>query len=119
MSGTSKNIVNGTYTAPDVSRDLLPWAIDRLAKEEPEAVFLNVTGVGGNKKITFRQYANAINGTAWWLEHHLGRGHIDEGLAYLGSSGGDMYFPILLVAAVKAGYFVSPMALLFHSWAPS
>ena len=103
----TKNIVNGSYAAPDVSRDLVPVALDRLAKEDPEAVFVTLASETGNKSITFRQYANAINGVAWWLENQIGRSYTNEGLAYLGTGGGDLFYAVLFIAAVKAGYYVS------------
>ena len=101
------NGAGDTYTAPDVSQELLPVVIDRLAEEDPDGVFVTLCTGNGNEPILFRQYANAINRTASWLERQLGRGDNGEGLAYLGTGGGDIYYAILLVAAVKAGYFVS------------
>lgn len=92
---------------PDISRQLMPVLIDQIAKDEPEASFLSLSNENGYTTITFAQYANAINGVAWWLEHTIGKGHLGEALAYFGSGGGDLYYAILLIAAHKAGYYVS------------
>ncbi|KAL8732909.1 MAG: hypothetical protein Q9166_002510 [cf. Caloplaca sp. 2 TL-2023] len=94
----------GVYEAADVSRDILPVVIDRLVQTDPEGVFVTLSTQTGNQIITNWQYANAINGVAWWLEHHLGKGHKDEGLAYFGTGGGDVFYAILMMGAVKAGY---------------
>ena len=103
----SNGSFHSRYEAPDVSQDLMPAVIDRLAKTDPEGIFLTLSTKAGNKDIIYRQYANAINGAAWWLEQEIGRSHKDEGLAYFGTGGGDICYAILLVAAVKAGYHVS------------
>ena len=91
----------------DFSRQLMPVVIDQIAREEPDAAFISLTNETGYTTISFGQYANAINGVAWWLEHNIGKGDLGEALAYMGTGGGDIYYAILLVAAHKAGYYVS------------
>ena len=98
---------NRSYDAPDISRELLPVVLDRVARQSPEAIFVTVASGNGNNTITFRQYANAVSGVAWFLENKIGKGHNDEGLAYFGTGGGDIYYAILFIAAVKVGYYVS------------
>ena len=95
----------------DISRQLMPVVIDQIAKEEPETSFISLSNETGYTTITFSQYANAINGVAWWLEHNIGKGDLGEALAYLGTGGGDIYYAILLIAAHKAGYYVSSISL--------
>ena len=95
----------------DVSRQLMPVLIDQAAKEEPETSFISLANEIGCTAINYGQYANAINGAAWWLEHNIGKGHLGEALAYLGSGGGDVYYAILLIAAHKAGYYVTSLSL--------
>lgn len=94
-------------------RKLIPTVVDQIAETEPEAVWATVSvspfGIdAGFQTITYQQFANAINGIAWWLEEELGRGDTTEPLVYFGTGGSDIRYPILLIAAVKAGYFVSP-----------
>ena len=52
--------------------------------------------------LTYKEFGNAINHTAWWLKEHL---HEDstrfETLAYTGPK--DLRYPILAVAALKMG----------------
>ena len=95
----------------DISKQLMPVVIDQIAKEEPETPFISLSSEIGYTTITFSQYANAINGVAWWLEHNIGKGDLGEALAYLGTGGGDIYYAILLIAAHKAGYYVSSISL--------
>ena len=100
-------------SSSDAYRQLLPTAVDQIAETEPEAVWASVsispTGVdAGYQNITYQQFANAINGVAWWLEEQLGRGNTTEPLAFFGTDGTDVRYPILLIAAIKARYYVSP-----------
>ena len=102
---------DGSYEAPDVSRDLMPVVIDRLAREKPDAIFITLCTAKGLDAITYKQYANAVNSTARWLERELGKSDNNEALAYFGTGGGDIRYAILLVAAVKVGYHVSLLVL--------
>ena len=95
----------------DISRQLMPAVIDQIAKEEPETSFVSLSNEIGYTTITFGQYANAINGVAWWLEHNIGKSDLGEALAYFGTGGGDIYYAILLIAAHKAGYYVNSVSL--------
>ena len=103
----AKNDTRARHAPPDVSRELMPVLIDRIASEDPNGVFVTLASESGNRPITFKQYANAINGVAFWLESRLGRSFTNQCLAYMGIGGGDLFYPILLIAAVKAGYYVS------------
>lgn len=107
--------VSGADSVSDVSRDLIPVVIDRLAEEDPMAVFVTLASETGLKAITFKQYANAINKVAFWLEHEMGTKPQNGGLAYFGTGGGDIGYAILLIAAVKAGYHVRRVPLSLHT----
>ena len=68
---------------------LLPVLIDEMATSHPTALWIEYpaesTSYGaGYKQITYAQFANAINGTARWIEVTLGRGEIGEILNYIG-----------------------------------
>ena len=102
-----------SFGSADFSKQLMPVVIDRIAKAEPDALFVALATGNGYKKITFSQYANAINVAAYWLEHQLGKSNMDEGLAYFGAGPCDVCYAILLIAAVKAGYHVSS-DIIFH-----
>ena len=103
-------------SAPPASRDvsplLLPTAVDRIAEVEPQAMWIAmplapVEGKYEYKHITYHQFANAINSVAWWLDKEIGKSPNVQSLAYFGTGGGDIGYPILLIAAVKAGFYVT------------
>ena len=64
--------------------------VDQIAQEEPQATGLVAPGKDEYQHVTYRQFANAINDTAWWLEEQLGKGDMTQSLAFLGTSGGDI-----------------------------
>ncbi|KAI2996525.1 hypothetical protein CBS147346_9312 [Aspergillus niger] len=98
-------------TVPDVSQfdprtQLLPHIVDHYAKVKPEAIYAEypvslMSYDDGYRPITFKAFANAINGIAWWLTEKLGPGD-GETLAYVGPN--DLRYPALVLGAVKAGY---------------
>lgn len=61
---------------PDAGRRLLPSVVDELADTEPDRVLYEVPVdkdlVLPYRKITARQYAQAIDRAAWWLRDSLG-----------------------------------------------
>ena len=100
-------------SSSNLYRQLLPCAVDQIAETEPDATWATISTSptkidAGYQNITYLQFANAINGLAWWLEEELGRGDTSEPLAFFGTSGSDVRYAILLIAAVKAQYYVSP-----------
>ncbi|KAE8363507.1 hypothetical protein BDV27DRAFT_129836 [Aspergillus caelatus] len=85
---------------------LLPHIVDHYAKVKPEAIYAEypvslMSYEDGYRPITFKAFANAINGIAWWLTEKLGPGN-GEILAYVGPN--DLRYPALVLGAVKAGY---------------
>ena len=88
---------------------LIPDVVDQRARNEPESLYaeypISATSYQeGYRKITYRDFANAINGVAWWLHKTLGPGKDCEPLAYIGPN--DLRYPALVLGAVKAGYAV-------------
>ena len=88
---------------------LLNHIIDESAAAEPNAPCFeiprsNVSYEAGFRTVTRRQFANAVNGVAWWIKDSLGPGKDFETLAYFGSW--DVKYNLLLFGAVKAGYKV-------------
>jgi acyl-CoA synthetase (AMP-forming)/AMP-acid ligase II len=55
----------------------------------------------GYRTITWKQYADAINKIAHWLDAELGKSTDNETLAYLGPN--DARYAIMLAAMVKTG----------------
>lgn len=100
-------------TVPDASQfdprtQLLPHIVDHYAKVKPDAIYAEypvslMSYDDGYRPITFKAFANAINGIAWWLTEKLGPGD-GETLAYVGPN--DLRYPALVLGAVKVGYRV-------------
>ena len=90
---------------------LIPNVVDQRAQNEPERLYAEYpisTGSyeQGYRKISYRDFANAINGMAWWLYNTLGPRSDIEVLAYIGPN--DLRYPALILGAVKAGFMVRP-----------
>lgn len=90
--------------------DLVPHLVDKRAASTPDAVYSEypasaVTYNEGYRNITYREFANTVNGAANWLVDTLGPGKEFETLAYIGPN--DIRYPALILGAVKAGYKVS------------
>ena len=92
------------------TKQLLPNIVDGMARARPEALYAETPASyssydSGYLKITYRDLANAVNGIAWLLLEKLGPGHDFETIAYVGPN--DLSYPIIILAAVKAGYKAS------------
>jgi acyl-CoA synthetase (AMP-forming)/AMP-acid ligase II len=101
-------------SAFDERSQLLPHIVDHYARVKPDAIYaeypvLPRTYEDGYRPITFKAFANAINGIAHWLVDQLGHGN-GEILAYLGPN--DLRYPALVLGAIKAGYCVSGLRCL-------
>ncbi|KAI9654966.1 MAG: hypothetical protein M1821_005719 [Bathelium mastoideum] len=88
-------------------KQLLNHIIDGFANVRPEQAWAKIPRhmqdySQGSRKVTYRMFANAINGTAWWLVDKLGKSEKFRTLAYFGVW--DPRYIILLLGAVKAGY---------------
>jgi acyl-CoA synthetase (AMP-forming)/AMP-acid ligase II len=96
---------------PRRTTDLIPHVLDYLAETEPDSLFAEypisaVSYEEGYQSITYKAFANAVNGLAHWIRNSLGEPkHENEVLAYIGPN--DLRYPALVLAAVKAGYIVS------------
>ncbi|KAI0388907.1 putative NRPS-like enzyme [Xylariaceae sp. FL0594] len=86
--------------------DLIPHAVDRLAREVPDDVYAEWVTEDRVIAMTYSQLANLVNGLAWWLVDKLGGpgsyGPDAEVLAYVGPN--DARYGALVLAAIKAGY---------------
>lgn len=90
--------------------DLLPNMVDRLARENPDAVYglwpvAPTSYDAGFRAVTYSQLANVINGLAKLLVQSLGPGQDGEALIYVGPN--DVRLTALVLASIKAGYMVS------------
>lgn len=95
--------------SPHFTGNLVPHLVDKRAALTPDTLYSEypvstLTYDEGYRKITYREFANAINGAARWLVDTLGPGKDFETLAYIGPN--DIRYPALILGAVKAGYKV-------------
>jgi len=81
--------------------------VGHLSRETPEALYReypisSLSYEEGYRRITYHDFANAINGAARWLSETLGLSKNHEVLTYIGPN--DLRYTVLVLAAVKAGY---------------
>ncbi|KAE8146594.1 hypothetical protein BDV25DRAFT_143558 [Aspergillus avenaceus] len=93
-------------SAFDPRTQLFPNIVDHYARVKPDAIYAEYpvsseSYTHGYRPITFKAFANAINGIAWWLTRKCGPGD-GEILAYMGPN--DIRYPALVMGALKAGY---------------
>ncbi|KAF2198724.1 acetyl-CoA synthetase-like protein [Delitschia confertaspora ATCC 74209] len=94
--------------------ELTPNIVDHLAKVLPNSPYAlypisPVTYDDGYRTVTYKDFANAVNGLAWWLHDNLGPSKDFDVLAYIGPN--DVRYTALILGAIKAGYvalFTSP-----------
>jgi hypothetical protein len=102
---------SSTPPRPIMMKQILVHVVDGMAKSQPFAVYAeypySLTNYElGYRKVTYDDFANAINGLAWLLLEALGRGSGFPTLAYIGPN--DLRYNALTLACVKAGYKVCP-----------
>ena len=91
------------------TRHLLPRAIDEISASHPDRIWAEYprsksSYAEGFNAVTYAQFANAINGTAWWLRQTFGRPEDFQTLAYIGPN--DIRYALLLIGAIKSGFKV-------------
>ena len=102
-------------TSPDhPDKELLNNVVDRTARVTPDLVYAELPKSStdlslGFHQVTYRHFANSINGVAWWLRENLGLSKTFETLTYIGPN--DLRYNLLLLGAVKAGYKVLAHAI--------
>ncbi|KAG4268281.1 hypothetical protein FPRO04_12542 [Fusarium proliferatum] len=99
--------------AGDLGRRLIPCILDEMSRDEPDRVIYSIAKSAdiskGFTEITAREFANAVNKTAWWLEHLVGKSESFQTIGYIGPH--DIRYFLLNLACVKVGYqviFLSP-----------
>lgn len=84
---------------------LLVTAIEEKARWIPHHTFMRYPTANwetdGYRTLTWSQYADAINKTAYWLDEKLGKSLGQDVVSYLGPS--DLRYPLLVPAVVKTG----------------
>lgn len=106
--------------------ELVPNIIDHIAEVDPEAFYAEypvstLTYDHGYRKITFGDFASAVDCVAWWMHETLGPAKDFEVLAYTGPN--DLRYSALILSAVKSGYLVRNFPVFFsihrHQSAPN
>ena len=96
---------------------VLPAIIDQRAAATPKRLYVVLVDPNPDnpddlqvRKITYGEFANAVNNAAWWLERTIGKPSVPfETLAYCGLA--DLRNIIFTLAAVKVGFTVRSMLL--------
>lgn len=69
-------------------RRLLINLVDELALSEPERIVYSIAAsqdiAQGFRHVTARNFANAVNRTAWWLKSELGQGISFPSIGFIG-----------------------------------
>ncbi|KAI9685585.1 MAG: putative NRPS-like protein biosynthetic cluster [Bathelium mastoideum] len=92
------------------TEDLLPHILDYLATTQPNGLFaeypISATSYSdGYHSVTYSDFANAVNGLAFWLQDSLGPPKTEyEVLTYMGPN--DIHYLALVLACIKAGYIL-------------
>ena len=92
-----------------LGKKLLNNVVDSVARTTPDLVYAELPRSSvdlsqGFRQVTYRDFANGINGIAWWIRKSLGPSETFETLTYIGPN--DLRHNLLLLGAVKAGYKV-------------
>ncbi|OAA72981.1 transferase family protein [Akanthomyces lecanii RCEF 1005] len=114
-SYTSENELSAAKDgrSPDYGRRLLPQIIDELAASHPEQSLFSLSSMVKNvlefRDVSARQFAKAVDKTAWWLQEKVGKPAAIQPIGYIGPH--DLRHILLTYACVKVGYaalFLSP-----------
>ena len=95
--------------AIDLTNEFIPDLVDYWARQDPDRLYAEypvstLNYEDGYQKFTYGDFANIVNGVAWFLHKTLGLSKDHEVLAYIGPN--DVRYPALILGAVKAGYVV-------------
>ncbi|KAJ5654232.1 Male sterilityNAD-binding [Penicillium lividum] len=92
-------------TLKDYGRRLVINIVDEMARDEPESVVYSIALSHdiskGLRDINARDFANAVNRTAWWLESELGKGSLFPTVGYFGPQQPEMLPRLLSHRSMK------------------
>lgn len=86
-----------------------PALVDSLASGAPNNVWVKIAAstekhAGAPHDITWAQVEKAVDSLARWIELEFGPGNGEDPIAYIGIN--DVRYPMVIIAALKAGYKV-------------
>ena len=107
MDLTPNSLISNTQT-------LLPTLIDQLACADPNRLYCVLTKAQNIEdsvwRVTYSDFANAVNRCAWWLDEKFGKSSDFTTLAYAGPS--DIRHAMVALAASKTGHKVWTIGML-------
>ncbi|RBQ78881.1 hypothetical protein FVER14953_21390 [Fusarium verticillioides] len=72
----------------ELGRRLIPRILDDMSRDEPDRVIYSIAKSAdiseGFDEITARDFADAVNKTAWWLEGLVGKSESFQTIGYIG-----------------------------------
>jgi hypothetical protein len=106
------NMSSRPDTWPDATGELLPTTLSKIADQYPDLVYAEyftdaIDIAKGYYKVTYRDFANAVHATAWWIEKHVGKPKVQDGsetMVYFGPN--DLRYGMLVLASIMVGYKV-------------
>jgi acyl-CoA synthetase (AMP-forming)/AMP-acid ligase II len=98
---------------PTATGELLPTTLFKIANLYPDIVWVEYFSdsqdiAKGHRKVTYREFANAVHALAWWIEENVGKPTVGDGretMVYIGPN--DLRYGILVLASIVTGYTVS------------
>lgn len=91
-------------TSTEYGKRLIPQILDNLAATEPDRIVYSIANSAdcahGFRQISARTFAKAVDRTAWWLHHQVGKPTSIQTVGYIGPR--------------KLGTIFSSLALLFQ-----
>jgi hypothetical protein len=97
---------------PTATGELLPTTLFKIASRYPDLIYAEYFDdpanlAKGHRKVTYRDFANAVHTLAWWIEENVGRPSVGDGretMVYMGPN--DLRYGVLVLASIVAGYKV-------------
>ncbi|KAG9498318.1 hypothetical protein J7337_011215 [Fusarium musae] len=96
----------------ELGRRLIPRILDDMSRDEPDRVIYSIAKSAdiseGFDEITARDFADAVNKTAWWLEGLVGKSESFQTIGYIGLRN-SIEAALGLLEATKCALWVHPV----------
>ncbi|KAI0003195.1 hypothetical protein F4779DRAFT_109702 [Xylariaceae sp. FL0662B] len=97
----------GSLSGYDEQKQSLVNIVDKLAESDPDTIYAlfprSAEDYGlGFQSVSYKQFANLVNGLSWWITAQLGKGCTQETITYTGPN--DLRQNAMILACVKSGY---------------
>jgi hypothetical protein len=69
---------------PTATSELLPTTLFSIANQYPDLIYAEYFDdlqdlASGHRKVTYREFAIAVHGLAWWIEENVGKSSVRDG----------------------------------------